>query len=270
MSEPLDDPEEWGDEATGAEWTPETASHASAVRTLQLALAAAALLAIGVLVLVLGGEIGGDDDDGDPPAVTTVAGADDPVLEAAAAVGPEVGALLAEYAPARAQALEEASGARVAVVSVTSYRSLAAAEELATAGGVQVLAHLVALPGAGQEVVTGDLAAWAESRLGPAEEERAALAEILPTVEEGSEFIPIYEADLARLDAVVTRLQPGGDLVFGMIVRTDSGNLRLLARQAEVRLVDVAPDGSFDAARRYVGLRPEELDVAGTPSTRPL
>lgn len=265
-----DDPDEWGDdEEQGAEWSAESAAHAAAVRTVWLAIGALGLLVVGVIALALGGVVD-DDDGGDVPTVADDgAVTDDPVL-APVSIGPAPGVALADHVAVQAAALEAATGRRVAVVSLTSYRDATSADEVAATVGAEVLARLVTLPGSAPELVAGDLQAWVDERRGPLGEERDALAEILPTVEEGSEFIPIYEADLARLDAVLDELGDGGELVFGLVVVADAGTLRLLAQQAEVRLVDVGPDAHFDASGAYAGVRPEELDVAGTPDVRPI
>ncbi|MGH9139198.1 MAG: hypothetical protein ACRD0G_19490, partial [Acidimicrobiales bacterium] len=171
----------------------------------------------------------------------------------------------------RAGPLAAADGDRIGVVSLTSYRTAADADEIVAAGrGLDVMARLVAVPGSAPEVASGELEAWIESRRAPLQAERDELAEILPTVDEGSEFIPVYQADIDRLDTMLGQLSVDGELVFALVVRGPADALRALTAQAEVRLVDVGLDDEFRGGASYTGLRPEELDLAGSPDQRPL
>jgi hypothetical protein len=275
-----DDGDEWADDDLGGEWRadepdvvgggarpgggPEVdPDHAAAVRTVRLVVAALVLAVIAAVAVWVSGSL----EDDDEPA------ADDPtVLDGAeAVVGPPAGGAVEAYVAARRDVLADADGRRVAVVSLVSYRADTAVEDLLDAAGdVEVLLRLAALRGGEPTAVEGAVSSWVVDARSAIQAERDEIAALLPTIEDPADpFIAGYTEELAALDAQLAALDPAGELVFGVVVRADAGALRRLAERPEVRLVDVAPDDDLADPSRYRGLRPEELEVAGTPPTRP-
>ena len=213
---------------------------------------AVALLVIGAVVLVVA--VGGDDGD-DGAAVPAIP--DDreaPALDASDAVG--------ELLEQRAAALASAEGRLDAVVSLTSYRDAQSVQRIAGRAGVDVVAVLAAAPGGPPELVEDSLAAWVERRRTEAAAERAALAELLPTVDPADPFAAAYAEDIAALDEELAALDAGGELLYGFTTTASADVLRALADRADVRMVDV---GAVVA----LGLRPQETAVVGEPRTRP-
>lgn len=282
--------DEWGADHVGAEWSaspdapdpepvperrpmarpvvsPDDAEGVAAVRTVWMLVGAAGLAVVGIVAVLLSGILVPDSEERGAGA-----GTDNPAIvpSGPAAVGPASGADVTAYAASAVENLAAADGTRVAVVSLTSYRSAESVDAVLASGGeVEVLGRLVAAPGGFPELVTGDLSAWADEERATAQAERDEIARILPTVEAGSEFIPAYEEDIRRYDALLAGLDPAGELVFGVVVRAPVGVLRGLVAQAELRLVDVGRTDFFDADGDYRGIRPEETTTAGTPRTRP-
>ena len=223
-----------------------------AVRTAVGLVRAIALLVIGAAVLVVA--FGSDDDDaGVPPAIPET-----PDEQAPSVASVDVDDVLAE----RAAALAAADGRHDAIVSLVSYRDVASVRRVAERAGVEVVAVLAAAPGRPPELVEGSLEAWVQRRRAAATAERAALAEVLPTVDPADPFAAAYAEDIAALDEELAALDAGGELLFGFTTTASAGALRQLAERADVRLVDV---GGVLA----LGLRPEEVDVTGEPRTRP-
>jgi hypothetical protein len=221
-----------------------------ATRTAVRVVRALALLAIGVVAVgfvVLQDE---PDDERAPP-----------VVEASTTLPPGVPAAVDELLADRADALAAADGRHDAVVSLISYRGVESVTAIAERAGVEVVAVLVAPPGGPPALVTASLADWIEERRAAATEERAALAEILPTVDPGDPFAAAYLEDIARLDAELAGLDAGADLIYGFTTTASADALRALALRADVRLVDV--DGLLP-----LGLRPEEVTRVGEPPTR--
>ena len=137
-------------------------------------------------------------------------------------------------------------------------------------GDIDVVARIIALPGGPATAIDQPVDEWLEAQRAPLQAERDEIAGILPTIEDPNDpFIPGYTEDLARLDAQLASLEPTAELVVGLIVRADGDTLRRLAEQGEVRAVAAGPDDDVGDLRTYRGLRPEELDIAGTPPTRP-
>lgn len=277
-----DDGEEWADDDLGGEWRADVPGegagddgggpgggpavdpdHAAAVRTVRLVAAALVLAVVAAVAVWVSGSL---EDDDEPVA-------DDPtvLVDAEAVVGPPEGGAVAGHLAERREALADAEGARVAVVSLVSYRADSAVEDLLdAAGGIEVLLRLAALPGGAPTAVEGAVSSWVVDARSTLQAERDEIAALLPTIEDPADpFIAGYTEELAALDAQLAALDPAGELVFGAVVRADAGALRRLAERPEVRLVDVAPDDRLADSSRYRGLRPEELEVAGTPPTRP-
>lgn len=240
--------------------------HAAALRTVRL-------LAVALVAVVVGGLVFGItrllDSDDSPRAGQSATPNDDPVLggEPSAAIGPESGVEIAEYvSPVRA-ALDDADGSHVAVVSLTEYRSVSDAASMTNAPDVELLALLVALPGASPGVVEpGDVERFVESQVDAARDEHAAIEELLPTVTD-PEFEAFYRDELERFDRTVQAADPRGPIVFGFVVRAGADVLRELASSDGVRLVDVGGDDADPLDVR--GLRPEERVRAGEPEFRP-
>lgn len=279
------DDDEWGEDDAGGEWRADEASdagaddrddgrrggaaapvvdaeHAAAVRTVRLVVAAVVLaLLAGVAVLV-----SGSLDDDEEPAT------DDPTVLAGgeAVIGPSDGAGLDAYVAAGRDALAAAEGRRLAVVSLVSYRSEVAVDDLLEAApGLDLVARLVALPGGEPEVIDGGVADWVVAARSSLQAERDEIAALLPTIEDPADpFIAGYTEELAALDAQLAALDPAGELVFGVLVSADAGALRRLAERPEVRLVDVAADDEVVDLAGYRGIRPDELTTAGDPPVR--
>lgn len=286
------DGDEWADDTLGAEWRagdPPPAGarvelegagpdhldggaddavdpeHAAAVRTVRLLAAAAVLVVLAVVATLLDGTFD-DADDGGP--------ADDPTLAEAGAtpaIGPAPGTAVPAYVEGRRAAVATVEGTRVAVVSLTSYRPETGVDALVEGEpGLEVLARLVALRGGEPAVVEGAVSSWVVGSRSAIQAERDEIAALLPTIEDPADpFIAGYTEDLARLDAQLAALDPAGDHVFGLVVRGGAEALRRLADRPEVRLLDVGASDEVGPLAGYRGLRPEEVDAAGTPPTRP-
>lgn len=224
--------------------TPDPATR-TAVRVVRaLSLLAIGVVAVGFVVL---------QDDAEEPAVS---------IPTSSTLPPDVPATVGELVADRAGALEAADGRHDAVVSLISYRSVEGVTTIAERAGVEVVAVLVAPPGGPPALVTDSLAGWVEERRAAAIDQRAALAEILPTVDAGDPFAVAYLEDIARLDAELAGLDTSADLIYGFTTTASADALRALALRADVRLVDV---GGLVPS----GLRPEEIERVGEPPTRP-
>jgi hypothetical protein len=185
------------------------------------------------------------------------------------AIGPLPGAPIATYIPERDQALAEAHGARAAVVSFAQFHSAADASRLVAP--LVVLRLLVAVPG-GRAVEANpdeDLVSIASAQRDEAAREKAALEQLLPSVED-PDFARQYRADIERLTALLARPATARDLVFAVVVVDSSDRLRTLAARPDVRLVDVARGDRMPPRGAAVGLRPEETVRADEPPSRPI
>ena len=228
-------------------------------------------LAVGLFVAVIGVTVfltlnTLQDDDasssaGPPPAVETVTTLPPPVE-----VGPAPGTDVAAYLTARKAALAANAEERVAVVSLAKYSTQAQARALA--GTNAVVALLVAPPGVGPAVVTGDLAAWSKEQTAAATAERDEIKKLIPTVTDAA-FKNFYTAEVARLDKALRNFAPTSAMVFGMVVKAPAAALKTLGAKAEVRLVDLAPTAAPAPDTIYRGLRPEETAKANEPPLRP-
>jgi hypothetical protein len=217
-----------------------------------LAAVLALLLAGGIATAAVRLTEGGTDED----AADVVVGAG-----AFTGTGPRPGTALAAYARERQAALAAVGKAerRPAVVSFESYREHEAALEATT--GLDRRALLIALPGGRSvEVAAGaDLAAVVRRQRAEAAEEKKAIEALLPTVTD-PDFRRQYEADLERLEALLSAPAGVEAVVHAVKVVGTGDALRRAARVPGVRLVD---------AGASTGLRPEERMRAGTPPTRP-
>ena len=196
-------------------------------------------------------------------------------VPAATAIGPAAGAAIDVYRDARRAVLATATGDRVAVVSLTSYRSEAAARQVlddsANGAGLRVVGLLVAAPGDGPALVTGSLAAWATAERAALQQQHDDIAQILPTVGDDTAYRDFYSSEVDRLAGAIAALDPNGELVFGVVVRGPVETLQVLADRAPVRLVDVGANGTVsDDPSAYRGILPDEVAAVGQPQLRPL
>jgi hypothetical protein len=226
------------------------------------------LLAVGLFVAVAGltvfltlASIRGGDSSGSAPAAETVT-----TLPPPAEVGPAPGTEVAPYVTARKAALAANTEDRAAVVSLVKYSTEAQARTLA--GTNTVVALLVAPPGVGPAVVTGDLAAWSKEQTATLTAERDEIRKLIPTVTDAA-FKSFYNAEVARLDKALKNFAPTSAMVFGMVVKAPAAALKTLGAKAEVRLVDLAPTATPAPDTIYRGLRPEETAKANEPPLRP-
>jgi len=183
-------------------------------------------------------------------------------------IGPLAGTVVADYVQLRKPALRSAKGRRAAVVSFGAYQTPAAAGRALEA--FEVVHLLAAVPGGRPVEADSDekLEDLVKRQREEAEEEREALVTLLPTVDD-PDFKAQYQADIARLTALLATPANVSDVVYGAVVVGSAEALRALASRPEVRLVDVAPDASTPPPGTVTGLRPEETTQANTPQTRP-
>ncbi len=184
-----------------------------------------------------------------------------------AGIGPVAGIDLAGYVSARAAALADAGGERLAVVSFTDYVNEAQAR--AMVGEVTVVSLLAAVPGGLPEVVNGSMADWVNGQVAEQRSERDEIRSLLPTVDD-PEFASFYREEIARLDALLEGVDADGALVFAAVVKGSASDLKALATTPGVRLVDVAASSKTKADAPMGGLRPEETVTANDPATRPV
>jgi hypothetical protein len=182
-------------------------------------------------------------------------------------VGPAPGTAVPGYITTRKTALAGIKDERVAVVSFAKYSTQAQAKTIA--GSTPIVALLVAPPGVGPAVVTGDLAAWTKSQTEETQAERDEIKKLIPTVTDPA-FKTFYTEEVARLDKALKAFAPTSAMVFGMVVKAPAAALQALGAKAEVRLVDVAENATQDPKAVYRGLRPEETAKANEPPLRPV
>jgi hypothetical protein len=247
--------------------SPDERDQRAAVRTIRFAVVAfgAVLISATVLIAV---KVADRTDGG----VARVGGGGTPGASAGS-IGPAAGTDIAGYVTERRTALAELgdSDRRVAVVTFTRYRTEAeAADVLASTTGVTatVARTLVAVPGAGPEVVTGSLADWATGARSRVEDERARIAELAPTVSD-PEFSSFYASELERLASVAGAVDPSGPIVYGLVVVARGSDLRALAERSAVRLVDVGTSDRIDPADTYRAPLPDELTTVADTQLRP-
>lgn len=198
----------------------------------------------------------------DEEIAATVASGDGRVALEKGTIGPLPGATLDAYERSARRSLSQATGRRVAVVSFNRYLTETDAREIVP--GARAL--LVAAPN-GPPRVVDDVGIWAETERDAAEAEKAELESLIPTVEDPA-FATQYRRDIARLERLLDRIDPAGRVVFGAVIEDDAVELRLIAKDGAVRLVDVARPGAGEV-NTFRGLRPEERAVANDPPTRP-
>ena len=226
-------------------------------RTLLLALAAWMALVVGIGVATIA--VRTSDTNGDPSIVG--------VPDGAASIGPPAGAAVDAYIRDRKQSLVDATGSRVAVISLTSYRKEPDARRiLAEDQRVQIDALLVAVPGDAPAVVRTSLADFLTRERPALQQQHDDIAQLLATVGPDKVYAQFYARELDRLTKALAALDPNSDLVFGAVVTGPAEALRAIGADARVRLVDVGGDGVRDSPdRSYAGLLPDEVTTVGSP-----
>jgi len=222
------------------------------------ALQALHLIVGGMIVFLLGGGV---------LAVTRVNHRnnknDTPVSEQPA--GPDRAAPLEQYINDRKAELAQAKGRVTAVISLRAYTTEDQAR--AITNGVRVARWLVAAPG-GEPDVTDNVKSWRDGVVRAAQDEITEFEKLIPTLSQDPDFERQSRQDLETDRKLVTAVQGGVPLVFGVIVEGDAAALRTIAKRDEVRLVDIAP-GALSESADVHGLRPEETVAAGDPKERP-
>lgn len=194
---------------------------------------------------------------------------DQVVAPAAIAIGPAPGEGIEPYRAARRAALAATAGRdqRVAVVSFTSYRTDAAADRLA--GGLEVVARLVAVPSGQPVVVRQPLAAWAPVYRAELAGERDRFATLASTSSEDPAYASAYERERRRLDLALAATDPGGEIVYGVVVRARVADLQELAGRPEVRLVDLGATDRLPEGAAVRAPLPDEVSTIEDPQVRP-
>ncbi len=160
----------------------------------------------------------------------------DKVGDPVRSIGPLKGASLSTYIKSRQKALAALKDPRVAVISLDHYTT--EREARGAVGNSEVIALVAAPPGGEPSVVDHDLATWANQQREAAKIERDEFQRLLPTVD-SAEFKAQYQADIARLTALIDRVSPTGSVVFAVAVRAPAERLKQPAKPPGIRLVDV-------------------------------
>ena len=229
-------------------------------RALLLALAAWMALVVGIGVATIA--VRTSDSNADPSIVG--------VPGAASSIGPPAGAAVEPYLRDRKAALADATGTRVAVVSLTSYRTEPDARRILADADpqqrLQIIGLLVAVPGDAPAVVRSSLADFIARERPSLQQQHDDVAQLLATVGPDKAYAQFYARELDRLTKALAALDPNGDIVFGAVVTGSADALRALGSDARVRLVDVGDDELRDAPdRSYAGLLPDEVATVGSP-----
>lgn len=210
-------------------------------------------------------------EDDDAADVASTEGAGDPsavIAGGPGTIGPLAGTPIPAYVAGRMAALASVRDERSAVVSFDRYLGAAEVKRLVT--GVRLDRLLVAFPGGHpiEAAPDADLAALAAQVRREAADERRALQQLLPTVED-PDFIAQYRADIARLERVAAAGKPVDAIVHGAVVVGGGDALRRLGAIPRVRLVDPGPSAAPPNPKAAWALRPEETVKVGDPATRP-
>jgi hypothetical protein len=188
---------------------------------------------------------------------------------AVVSIGPLDGAVIAQYLPDRQAALEKATGERAAVVSLDHYATEAEARAVTLTGQLHVVALLACPPGGSPSVVTGSMAAWAQQQRAGTTQERDQNAELLKNGVDDPDFRAFYQSEVARLNKLLVGIDPGGRVVFGLVVTGPAADLQALAKNASARVVDVAPSAKVNDQTEYRGIRPEQATTVNQHDPRP-
>jgi hypothetical protein len=186
---------------------------------------------------------------------------------AVVSIGPLDGADIAQYIQDRQAALQKATGDRAAVVSFDKY--LTEAQARAAAGQLHVVALVAAPPGGTPSVVTGDMAAWAQQQKASATDQRDQTKELLNNGVDDPDYKAFYLSEVARLTKMLATIDPKGSVVSGLVVTGPASALQALAKQPDVRLVDVAPSAKLNAQTDYRDLHPEQTSTVRQNDPRP-
>ena len=233
--------------------------------TLRLLAAALFVVAIGAALFLSLASL--RDDEIDAPAAKTGPVETVTTLPPVPEVGPAAGIEVLGYVTGRKAVLAGLRDERVAVVSLAKYATQTQVKTLV--GATPIVALLVAPPGVGPAVVTGDLAAWTKAQTEVTRTERDEIKKLIPTVTDPA-FKTFYTQEVDRLDKALKNFAPDSALVFGVVVRGPATALQALGAKTEVRLVDVGEIAAPDPKAVYRGLRPEEVAKTNDPPLRPL
>lgn len=221
------------------------------------------LVALGLVLVGFAVALYVSSDRADDP-VEDVPGMEDSTSDADAVIGPESGTPLEAYVAERISALDDAEGRRVAIVSFSEYLTEEEAVTLLADAEIGVL--MVAFP-AGDPTATSHLEDLRAELVAEAQEQLPELRSILPTVED-PEFEEFYAAEIDRYEKILASGNTP-EVVYAAIIRSDASDLRNLAADDAVRLVDVGDSDVVTHGAALSGLRPEETNFAGDPATRP-
>jgi hypothetical protein len=249
-------------------YTDDRASERAARLTVTGLAASFAVLMVGLVVFVTVHTLREDAKTASPAVAGGTTGATTPedAAKVVGGIGPPPGVDVVTYAEDRRQALAQATGDRIAVVSFAKYLNETKAR--AAVGSAEVVALLVAPLGGTPSTVTGDLGTWATAQTADARSERDEIQKLIPTVDD-AQFKAFYKSEVDRLTKEIANINPAGDLVFAAVARAPATALQQLATSGDVRLVDVGPSAEPDPKADYRGLRPEETSKANDPNTRP-
>ncbi len=196
--------------------------------------------------------------------------------------GPTVGVASADYIADRAAVLASADdGVRLAVVSFVGFVPAEfAAAAIGSLDDARILRAQYRLPDVKArpletEVVSGDVERSMERILAQERdlivEEEESLAELLAS---GTMQDEAFEADARnRLDELRTIrnvLDATAAVVFSVVVRAEVEDLRTLAEQDGIRLVDLVPAEVEEEGSLFFGLRPDDVREVtfGVPARR--
>lgn len=207
------------------------------------------------------------------PTPAATAGDDGPALAGGAVVvGPAQDEELGPYIDARRGALDAlpAEETRVAVVSFEEYLTGEEADDLIP-DGLSPLLVLMRLPDQEMEPVENEVDGSIERGVAQAvaaERERIAReeAEFQELLESGTvedeDFVAEFREQVERLRAIRNLLDTGAGTVFAVVVEGSAGDLRQLAEDDGVRLVDPAPAETDPETSTFYGLLPDDTDTA--------
>lgn len=205
---------------------------------------------------------------GDVPGGDALPG-EDPTAAPGPVVGPLVDARVEPYLASRRDALAAAPARdrRPAVVSFADF--LEPGEVEALLEGIDDV-HLVQYrlpertPRPAELVVDGTVADTVQRAITTMVDDlRTEEAEVESTLESGVEdesFRADYEARLDELRALRNTLTSDPAILFAVVVTGSVEQLRSLAEQPAVRLVDVAPDGTVVDETTFFGVLPTDQD----------
>lgn len=208
-------------------------------------------------------------DEGAEPGTNDVVPGSGADVEPVGTVGPLASARVEDYLDTHRQLLATAPAdpARVAIVSFAAF--LEPARAVALLDGLEVHRVQYRLPERTPrptevEVAGGDVTARLDQEIVDLVEElRAEEAEVASTLESGVEdeaFRADYEARRDELMALRNTLTSDPAIVFAAVVTGAVEDLRRLADEDDVRLVDLAPAGTSVDRTTFFGILPTDQD----------